>query len=144
MLVLAFDWASGLESASASGLAFDSASGLELASRLASECGQASVLAFEWALGRVKSGSGLVSAFESALDVALALELACVSALESEATLGLASLVLESESELALGWVGVGVGVGVGVDASAGPVTSTQAENSDVLPSGSVAVAVMN
>ena len=48
--------------------------------------------------------------------------------------------------EVGVGGVGVGsMGVGVGVgDADVVPVTSTHAENSDVLPLGSVAVAVMN
>jgi len=40
--------------------------------------------------------------------------------------------------------VGVAVVVGVGVANPPGPVTTTQLENSDVFPSGSVAVAVMN
>src|SRR5688500_15542548 len=41
--------------------------------------------------------------------------------------------------------VGVGVGIGVGVGAGGGPGTAALAcENSEVLPAGSVAVAVMN
>src|SRR3712207_5709453 len=42
-----------------------------------------------------------------------------------------------------VGGVGVGEGVGVGVGVGAVSVTATQGENSEVLPAGSVAVAVM-